>query len=104
TNDKGSGLKERSITWREAGINKELQSFKYEITDDMVIVTVKYTLPTDTFSTCTISYTISGDGNIHVKQELITGENLPEIPEIGMLMTLDHTCDHIIWYGKGSNE
>ena len=103
-NDKGSGLKERSITWREAGINKELQSFKYEITDDMVIVTVKYTLPTDTFSTCTISYTISGDGNIHVKQELIPGENLPEIPEIGMLLTLDQSFDHITWYGKGPHE
>ena len=103
-NDRGSGLQDRSGTWREAGLNRELQSFKYEIFDHTVRVTVTYRLPTTTVSICTVHYTISSDGNIHIEQTLTPGENLAEIPEIGMLLTLDQSFNHLTWYGKGPHE
>lgn len=103
-NDRGSGLQDRSGTWREAGLNRVLRSFKYEVTDQLVAITVTYKLPTTTVSMCTVRYSISGDGKIHVEQELIPGENLSEIPEVGMLLTLDQSFKDIKWYGKGPHE
>ena len=35
---------------------------------------------------------------------LIPGENLPEIPEVGMFLTLDHSFENITWYGRGPHE
>ena len=103
-NDRGSGLQDRSGTWRKAGLNRELQSFEYESSDHSVAVTVTYRLPTTIISTCTVHYLISGNGEIHVEQELIPGENLSEIPEVGMLLTLDQQFENITWYGKGPHE
>src|SRR5699024_7798362 len=60
-NHRGSGLQDRSGTWREAGLNREIQSFKYEISDHTIGVTVTYSFPTTTVSTCRIHYTISSD-------------------------------------------
>jgi beta-galactosidase len=103
-NDRGSGLQDRSGTWREAGLTRKLQSFKYEITDCLVTITVMYKLPTTTVSTCTVRYIISGDGKVHIEQTLNPGENLSEIPEVGMLLTLDQAFKNIAWYGKGPHE
>lgn len=103
-NDRGNGLGDRSATWRQAGLNRKLQSFTYEILDRIVIVKVTYKLPTTVNSTNTINYSVSGNGEIRIEQVLIPGENLPEIPEVGMFLTLDHSFENITWYGRGPHE
>jgi len=103
-NDRGSGLQYRSETWRNAGLNRELSSFTYEEFESHVNVFVTYQLPTTSISTCIIRYTILGNGEIRIEQELIPGENLAEIPEIGMLFTLDQSFKNLTWYGRGPHE
>lgn len=103
-NDRGNKLQERSSVWREAGINKVLTSFLMNVENNATtIITTAYSLPT-TMSSCEIIYTITGDGEITVDYELKPGKDLPEIPEVGMMTTLDGSFDTITWYGKGPYE
>jgi len=103
-NDRGNKLQERSATWRDAGENRELQSFNYTISDDSVEVSVEYRLPTSNVSTCKMNYSITGDGQIKVEQELVPGEDLSEIPEIGVMLVMNDSFQTITWYGKGPHE
>ncbi|WP_100404858.1 glycoside hydrolase family 2 TIM barrel-domain containing protein [Bacillus solitudinis] len=103
-NDRGNKLNERSATWREASKKREVYSFTYDVTDQGVKISVEYKLPTTSLSFCNVNYLITGDGRIHVEQELIPDKNLPELPEIGMMLTMDHSFENITWYGKGPHE
>lgn len=103
-NDKGSKLDKRSETWREAGARRKLQSIEVATKDEEIIVSVKYLLPTTTESSCEIDYTINQAGNIQVNYLLTPGKDLPEIPEVGLLFSLDQTYENIEWYGKGPHE
>ncbi|MBO1513781.1 glycoside hydrolase family 2 TIM barrel-domain containing protein [Metabacillus bambusae] len=104
-NDRGNKLDQRSLTWREAGVNRVLSSFLIDEVDSMTtMVTSEYRLATTTTSHCKTTYTITGDGEVTVDFILTPGENLPEIPEIGMLATLDDSFEKITWYGKGPYE
>ncbi len=103
-NDKGSRLDQRSATWREAGLKRILCSFDLEKWNEHVAITVKYQLPTTNESSTVIRYTINHAGEITVDYEVSPGEDLPEIPEIGMLFTMEANFENIEWYGKGSHE
>lgn len=103
-NDRGSQLDQRSATWREVGMNRKLQSFIFETTENQIVVSVKYQLPTATKSLVDVKYTINSFGEIVVDSTIIPGANLPEIPEVGMLFTMDAKFDNIEWYGKGPHE
>jgi len=69
-----------------------------------VIVHVRYILPTTTVSQCELRYTVKGTGEIEVYEQLTPGENLPEIPEIGVMLVMDGSFDSLEWYGKGPHE
>jgi beta-galactosidase len=103
-NDKGNKLHERSATWRTAGQKRELRAFRTEIRDDKVIVQAEFALPTSSTSICKVTYTVSGSGEIEVREELAPGDNLPEIPEVGMMLLMDGSFENISWYGKGPHE
>jgi beta-galactosidase len=103
-NDRGNKLNLHSATWREAGLKRELQQFRWESFTSQVVVSVNYLLPTTNPSYCRLVYTISGDGKIEVRLELVPGQGLPEIPEIGVMLVLDQAFDTFSWYGKGPNE
>ncbi|MDC3416771.1 glycoside hydrolase family 2 TIM barrel-domain containing protein [Aquibacillus salsiterrae] len=103
-NDRGNKLNERSATWREACDNRVLTSFLYKQLAESVVVTVSYRLSTTNQSHCAIQYTITGDGRVKVDQQLLPGSNLPEIPEVGMLFTMNQAFDTVTWYGKGPHE
>lgn len=103
-NDKGSGLPIRCGTWRNCGRLRKLLDFSKVIEKDKVHVTMHFELPTQQVSICKIGYSIYGDGLITVYQELLPGTNLPEIPEVGMLLILNKAFDHLRWYGKGPHE
>lgn len=103
-NDRGNGLPTRCAPWREASQTKSLTSFSTTIENDQISITVVYELPTPEVSNCKVTYTISDNGQINVKVDLLPGDNLPEIPEIGMLMILEKAFDNLHWYGKGPHE
>lgn len=103
-NDRGNGLPKRCETWREASQSRSLKCFSTVIENGQIQISVEYELPTTQVSISKIIYTIHGDGQIDVKVDLLPGADLPEIPEIGMLMQLDQTFDNLSWYGKGPHE
>ena len=103
-NDRGSELDKQSATWREAGQNRMLEKFHFENTDEGIVVFVKYMLPTSNESICEIRYTINPLGTITVEYRLIPAEDLPEIPVVGMMFTMDDQFENLAWYGKGPHE
>ncbi|MHA0857842.1 beta-galactosidase, LacZ type [Paenibacillus sp. CMAA1364] len=103
-NDRENGHEERSGTWREAGMNRTLVQFTHEMQDQSVKLTTVYSLPTATSSQCTITYMVRGDGEVILDMDLLPGEGLPELPEIGLLLTMDGSFDQLEWYGKGPHE
>jgi beta-galactosidase len=103
-NDRGNGHEERSGTWREAGERKTLVHFAYEIQERFVKLEASYSLPTTSRSQCTITYTVHGDGEVVVDMQLLPGEGSPDIPEMGLLFTMDESFDQLSWYGKGPHE
>jgi beta-galactosidase len=103
-NDRGNKLQERSGTWREAGAERELCQLAWEVSNSSVVVNVQYKLPTTVVSYCSIRYCVFADGEVEVRQELMPGEHLHEIPEIGMLFMLDASFANLSWYGRGPQE
>ncbi|WP_373232307.1 glycoside hydrolase family 2 TIM barrel-domain containing protein [Cohnella sp.] len=103
-NDRGNKHHERCAIWREAGQGRTLQQFTWEQSSSGVRAAVDYILPTVPASTCTIEYTIHGDGEIAMQLQLNPAPNLPEIPEIGILFAMDKEFDTISWYGRGPHE
>ncbi|MBA2936855.1 DUF4981 domain-containing protein [Paenibacillus sp. CGMCC 1.16610] len=103
-NDKGNKLPERSRTWKEAGQERKLHVMHIHSYADKVEIAVEYMLPTTHSSSCKLFYVVRGDGTIQLSEELQPGPNLPEIPEIGMLLQLDASFENLAWYGRGPHE
>ncbi|AQP47440.1 beta-galactosidase [Tessaracoccus aquimaris] len=72
--------------------------------DDSVEVTYHYALPTRPESRCDLSYRVFGDGRIDVTETLTPGAGLADLPEFGVLFTIDADYSHLRWYGEGPDE
>ncbi|MBP1962960.1 glycoside hydrolase family 2 TIM barrel-domain containing protein [Paenibacillus aceris] len=105
-NDKGNGMPSRTATWKNAGKNRSVtKATVTPIGDKIVRIDVEGTLPTTTVSSYKMSYTIFGNGDITVSNYLKPGAStLPEIPEVGNMLTIPQEFEHITWYGRGPNE
>lgn len=103
-NDRGSKLDVRSAVWREASSNRVLAAFEVKPLDGQIKVSVTYRLPAANESKCSLCYTINQAGEVEVNYQLVPGENLPEIPEIGVMFSMPSHFANIEWYGKGPHE
>lgn len=104
-NDLGNKLQERSGAWKAASRERSLRGFAAERrSPDRITVLTKFDLPTPLASQVEVTYEIYGDGRIEIEQTLSPGSELPEIPEIGMMLALPATFDRLAWYGKGPHE
>jgi beta-galactosidase len=103
-NDSGNGLPERSAVWRDAGKKRILDTFIFTKSKTSVEIRIDYRLPTIPVSYCKLYYSIYGNGEIKIYQQLVPGIGLPEIPEIGVLFNLDGDFQNLEWYGRGPHE
>ncbi|RAU97347.1 glycoside hydrolase family 2 TIM barrel-domain containing protein [Paenibacillus sp. YN15] len=103
-NDRGNKHPVRCATWREAGANRKLLSFKAEAAAAGVTAEAEFLLATAPRSRCTVRYALDPAGVLTVEQELAPGVNLPEIPVVGLLFTMDPSFRHLTWYGMGPHE
>ena len=71
---------------------------------DHVAVTYAYELPTTPTSECDVTYRVFGDGRVEVTLTLRPGADLPDPPELAMLVTADADLRHLRWYGDGPEE
>lgn len=101
-NDIGNGMPSRTGTWRDAGENRtvtDVDMIKYD--NNAVRINVTGTLPTATESEYQTSYIVYGTGEVVVKNTLDPANGLPEIPAIGMELTLPKEFEQMDWYGRG---
>ncbi|MCM3628263.1 DUF4981 domain-containing protein [Paenibacillus glycanilyticus] len=103
-NDRGNKQHDRCATWRSAGEERMLRSLRSEQLADRLLVHAAYVLPTTSESACSMTYTIFGNGTINVEMQLVPGSQLPEIPEIGIMFSMDGAFTDLEWYGKGPHE
>jgi hypothetical protein len=105
-NDRGNGMPGRCSTWRHAGRDRTVSGVTVtSVSSKQVQIEVAFTFPTRPPSTGSVSYDIYGSGDILVESTLVPGgKSLPDIPEVGMLLTLPPGLENITWYGRGPYE
>jgi beta-galactosidase len=105
-NDKGNGMPSRTSTWKDAGKNRTVSQVNVSsIGDKSVKIEVAGTLPTSTVSQYKTTYTFFGNGDIRVSSYLKPGSSsLPEIPEVGTMLTIPRAFEQMTWYGRGPFE
>lgn len=104
-NDKGHNFEGDVGTWRQAGRDRQLIGTTYEqISPGAIKVIENYTLPTSAPSQYEVIYHVYGNGDVRVKSTLTPGTNLPEIPEVGMMVAIDEDYEQMTYYGRGPDE
>jgi beta-galactosidase len=103
-NDRGNKLHERCSVWREASEESMLLSLSKQKIGCVWNISAEYMLPAAGNSICKLQYSINPDGMIAVTQSLAPTDGLPELPEFGMMLTLDSRYDRLEWYGRGPHE
>lgn len=103
-NDRGNHLEERCKTWRDASLDRTMLEFRAQCDTTTVVVETDFSFDKTGDAKCQIHYTIFADGTIKIREKLLPGEGLPEIPEVGMLLQMDKEFNNLTWYGKGPHE
>jgi beta-galactosidase len=103
-NDRGNRHPERTGIWRDAGEGRRLLQADWSAEGGRVRIMTRYALPTVPLSEMTFVYAVSGTGEVEVSVGLKPGQGLPEIPEIGVLFTMNGSFDRLGWYGRGPHE
>lgn len=100
-NDLGSRMQSRNIEWKKASlfyVVKEINAAQKSSNE--VAVHITYSLPgVDTEMTS--NYTISGNGIIHIANDLRATAYQADLPRFGMRMQLKKSLDQFTYYGRG---
>ena len=104
-NDRGNGMPQRQGIWQLAAANRMTTSVKGEqVSPSIVRVTAVSTLPAGN-ATQSYVYTIHGDGAIEVESSFKPGDGpLPDLPRVGMQMSVTGSLRNVEWYGRGPQE
>jgi beta-galactosidase len=104
-NDFGADQQLLSGVWRDAGAGKVLESLEVGRPDNGAVrLSIRWSLP-ESGSSYTTDYTVYATGAIEVENRFLPGnEDLPEIPRVGMSMTLPDHFDRLEWFGRGAHE
>ncbi|PTM10835.1 MAG: beta-galactosidase [Bacteroidetes bacterium] len=104
-NDLGNGMDKWAKVWQDATYNYEAELLrKPEIINKHVIYDVQYNLPNDEAKVIA-TYWIERNGTIQVTLRFSPNKkDLPNIPRLGMYMTLNNTFTEVSWYGNGPDE
>jgi beta-galactosidase len=104
-NDFGNGMPNRLAVWRKAGSNRTLERFEAKaLKPGMIQVTAAYKLK-DMDANLTLVYSVQGDGDIVIHYDFVpTRRNLPEIPRVGLTLSLPGEFTNVAWYGRGPQE
>ncbi|MBT3251463.1 MAG: DUF4981 domain-containing protein [Candidatus Marinimicrobia bacterium] len=108
-NDEGGDDGSFAHRWEEAGYDhlvRQLSSVDViELSDQAVRIKVKERRTGDTGDLkVRISYTILGNGDLHVDIETAVDTHLPVLPKIGMTFKIPEDYSNLKWYGRGPHE
>ncbi len=104
-NDLGNGMDKWAKIWQEATYNYKATLIKKPLKNALEIsFTVSYELPNKEASVIVI-YNLHNNGSLKVDYSFAPNQkDLPNIPRIGMFLTLPNTFTDVEWYGKGPEE
>lgn len=104
-NDLGNGMDKWARIWQNATYNynaKLVSNPKFE--NGYVSYKVQYVLPKNE-ALVFANYTLSNEGFLSVKYSFKPNlKDLPNIPRLGMYLTLPKTFTDVSWFGKGPEE
>jgi beta-galactosidase/beta-glucuronidase len=96
--------------WRQAGFDR-LEQRVLSVDMDVKAQTVRlvaaavlagYSLPPT--ARCTYDYTIYGNGEVWITTHFSPSPEIPDLPRVGLQMTLPGYFDWMQWYGRGPHE
>jgi len=104
-NDLGNGMDKWANIWQDATYNYTSKLIEVpKIINGDVLYSVLYEIPNNE-AEVTVSYQLTQNGAFHVDYKFIPKkEDLPNIPRIGMFMTLSDKFTDVSWFGKGPKE
>lgn len=104
-NDLGNGMQKWAGMWQHAAGRLKLESLDSTMQDNVAKISAVY-LSEDFSGHYQVDYIIYGDGAIEVDSELklAKGQNLPNLPRLGMQMVLRGEFSHAGWLGRGPHE
>lgn len=104
-NDIGNAMPKRLGLWKDAGKNWKVNSVAADqVSGSLVEIAVKAeTLRPRT--EIAVKYSVRGSGQIRVDYSFEpSASDLPDLPRIGMKMTVPGEFQHVTWYGRGPHE
>jgi len=104
-NDLGNGMDKWAKLWQDATYNYRAELVKNpQIIKEHVIYAVYYKLPNNE-ADLIVNYTIARNGLLKITLNYNPNKKeLPNIPRLGMYMTLNKNFTDVSWYGKGPEE
>ena len=103
-NDYGNGMPVRCAAWREAGARRTVESITVRREGRAAVIEAAAKLPAGD-ARCVTRYTVHGNADVVVEHRFSPGTaELPELPRLGLQLTLPEGFDRIAWYGRGPHE
>ncbi len=104
-NDIGNQMPDRLGIWKEAGRSWELNDFTSEMLDSGAVRVRAAGNLGQLGARYSISYTVHPDARIDVASDLLPGtEQLPDLPRVGMQLTIPGEFQQLTWFGRGPQE
>ncbi len=104
-NDIGNRMPDRLGIWKEAGKNWDLTDFKSEKLDSGAIRVQASGDLRRVGSSYSVSYIVYPDARIEVESDLAPQrEDLPNLPRVGMQLTMPGEFQQLTWFGRGPQE
>lgn len=103
-NDRGAGLGYTCGQWMTASHYQKLNDVVVQESKGQICVTFEYLLPVIPQTKSYVSYTVTGDGAIHIHALYEGAEGLPVLPAFGMNVKLKEKYHHVRYYGCGPEE
>ncbi len=104
-NDLGNGMNKWAKVWQDASYNYTAELIEQpKQVNNGVSYKVGYILPNNE-ANVNVQYTLSATGVLNVVYSFTPNKkDLPNIPRLGMYMSLDKNFTDVSWYGKGPQE
>jgi beta-galactosidase len=100
-NDRGNGMPRRQQVWRTAGDRATATSVEREVRDNTAHLAFDLEVPAEA-TTARLEYDVFGDGVMEIRVAVKpSGNDLPDLPRIGMQCQLREDLVQWKWYGRG---
>lgn len=103
-NDFGNGEPQRYAQWKSASLYSRGQLEGFESDENSASVRYRFLLPTTPQASVLVTYTVTGDGRVWIKEDYEPCEGLSSMPEYGMMFRLNADYSNIEYYGRGPRE